>query len=1060
MKPVRYALLGPVEVHDDAGRALEVGGARLLALLARLALDPGRIVTVDALVDSLWGETPPGGAINALQSLVSRLRRALGAPGLIESQPAGYRLVARAEDVDAHRFERLATEGRRTLAAGAPGRASEVLTEGLDLWRGPALAGVADAPFAAVPASRLADLRLAAMEDRAEAEIALGHHADVLPELMALARQHPLRDRLAALLVTALHRTGRQVDALAAYERARGALADELGLDPGPELAAAHLAVLRGAPDVPAPPTTDEPQGNLRAQLTSFVGREVGVAEVGKLLADGRLVTLVGPGGSGKTRLAVESAARLTDRPPDGVWLVELAGVADPAEVFSATLAAVAQDAPLLAAAASRPGRTRDATERLLDQLRPRRLLLILDNCEHLVDAAARLADAVLASCPSVRILTTSREPLGITGEALYPVPPLALPVPGATADEALPYSALRLFADRAAAVRPGFTVDAGNVADVIEICRRLDGLPLAIELAAARMRALTVGQLADRLDDRFRLLTGGSRAALPRHRTLRAVVEWSWELLTADEAVLARRLAVFAGSATLPAIERICGPADPMDLLAALVDKSLVVVVEDGGVRYRMLETIRAYAAERLAESGDAERVRAAHAAYYLALAEEAEPHLRGTDQLVWLARLTEDHDNITTALHTTIEAGDGETAVRFVAALGWFWAMRGDINTTLPLVREALAVPGPPSPARGIATVITFLAEFADWSEHRRADGAAVRRAVADVMPPDPHAAHPLLALLEPMAAILSDDNEAAARAVDRRLDHPDPWVRAISLVIRGHLLLNDGGDIAAAEADHSAALELFRQVGDRWGQSASVGSLAELREMRGDRTGAVAALEESLRLVVELGAADEVLEARVRLATRRARAGDTAGAVAELSDVRAAARRRGSNHLVLFAEMALGEAALIGGDSAAAVEWYDRAAASGSSVGGPPQIRALLASGRGLAVAVAGDPVAGRAICAGALDDAIAAQDMPVLAALADALACTWVDADADRAATLLGFAAAMRGADDLGNPIVVAARERIREALGPDGYEAAYRRGATMDRDAALAYCRQI
>jgi len=747
---VRYALLGPVEVRDDAGRLLEIGGPRLLALTARLALEPGRIVTIAALVDGLWGDTPPGGATNALQSLVSRLRRVLGAEA-VESQPAGYRLVAGADEVDVTRFEELAAQGRRAAAAGAYGEAFTLLSEALALWRGPALAGVADAPFAAAPVARLTDLRLAAQEDLAEVALALGQHAEILAELTTLAHEHPLRDRLQALLVTALHRAGRRADALAAYDRARGALADELGLDPGPELAAAHLAILREPPpQPPAPPTPQpkptrqpqpadpyaEPRGNLRAQYTSFVGRDTEVAEVGKLLDDGRLVTLVGPGGSGKTRLAVESGSRLADRMPDGVWMVELAGVSDPGDLASTVLAVLAKDWPLLGSAmpAARPGAgtmpaARDATDRLLYQLRSRRLLLILDNCEHLVDGAAKLADAVLAGCPGVQVLATSREALGLTGEALYPVPPLALPAAGASLDEVAPCSAVRLFVDRASAVRPGFAVDPTNAADVIEVCQRLDGLPLAIELAAARMRSLTVGQIAARLDDRFRLLDSGNRAALPRHRTLRAVVEWSWDLLTEQEAVLARRLAVFAGGATLPAIERVCGPlaGDVLDVLAALVDKSLVEAVDTasgvgGEVRYRMLETIRAYALERLADSGELDAVRDAHAAYHLELAERAEPRLRGPDQLPWLERLTEEHDNISGALRHAIDRGEADQAVRFVAALGWFWSLRGDFNTARSLVREALAIPGgSPSEARHIASIVLMLADLVDWPDQR---------------------------------------------------------------------------------------------------------------------------------------------------------------------------------------------------------------------------------------------------------------------------------------------------------------------------------------------------
>jgi predicted ATPase/DNA-binding SARP family transcriptional activator len=1053
---VRYALLGPVEVRDDGGRPVEVGGARLLALVSRLALDAGRIVTVDALVDGLWGDAPPRDAVNALQSLVSRLRRVLGA-GRIESQPAGYRLVADPDDVDAARFERLAADGRRALASGEPTAAADLLTAALEMWRGPALAGIGDPPFAAAPAARLTDLRLAAQEDRYAAALTLGRHAELLGDLASDVHDNPLRDRLCALLVSALYRSGRQADALAAYDQARAALVEELGLDPGPELAAAHLAVLRGTPAPPAEPATD---GNLRAQYTSFVGRDTEVGEVGKLLADGRLVTLVGPGGSGKTRLAVESGARLADRMPDGVWLVELAGVADPGEVASAALATLARDSTLLRGGGLAP-RARDATERLLEQLRSRNLLLILDNCEHLVDAAAGLVDAVLAGCPQVRVLATSREPLGITGETLYPVPPLALPESGATPEEAQPSPAVRLFVDRAGAVRPGFALDATNVADVVEVCRRLDGLPLAIELAAARMRALTVGQLAERLDDRFRLLTGGSRTVLPRHRTLRAVVEWSWDLLTGDEAVLAGRLAVFAGGATLPAIERVCGGPGLLDPLTALIDKSLVVAIEDDGteIRYRMLETIRAYAAERLTESGADSAVRAAHAGYHLELAEQAEPRLRGADQVAWLARLTAEHDNLAAALHHAIDTGDAETAVRLVAALGWFWALRGDLETARSWIRDALALPttGSPSEARRIASALLVLANFSDWSDPTQRDKEALLRVVRDSAPGDRPGGHALLAIIEPMAALMADENDLAWAAVDRRQTHPDPWVRAVARMMRGHLRLNDG-TVAAAEADFAAALEQFRAVGDRWGESATINSLGELRELRGDRPGAIAALEESLRLIRELGAPNEVLEAQARLTIQRSRAGDTAAATAQLHEIRELALRRGSTELVLYAELGLGEAALLAGDPAGARDWYRRALRNDMCVNGPPQLRLILVVGDAMATTVAGDAAGARAVLRGVVDEAVSIQDMPVLATVVEGLAHGWAGDDARRAAVLLGVARALRGTDDQGNPTVVGTRERVRTELGAAAYDAAYAQGAAMDRDAALAYCR--
>jgi tetratricopeptide (TPR) repeat protein len=545
------------------------------------------------------------------------------------------------------------------------------------------------------------------------------------------------------------------------------------------------------------------------------------------------------------------------------------------------------------------------------------------------------------------------------------------------------------------------------------------------------------------------------------RHRTLRAVVEWSWELLTEQEATLARRLAVFAGGATLPAIERVCDPldGDPLDLLTALVDKSLVEAVETdtGEVRYRMLETIRVYATQRLADSGEFDALRDAHAAYHLELAELAEPQLRSHDQLAWLARLTEEHDNVTAALRHAIDAGDSDLAVRFVAALGWFWSLRGDLESSRALVREALTVPGgSPSDARRLASIVLMLADFTDWTSRRDEDIEMLRRLVREATPDDLHTAHPLLALVEPVTAILTDDNATALRAVTRRLDHPDPWVRAISRTIRGHLVLNDG-DVAGAEADHAAAHELFRLAGDRWGVSASVSSVSELRELRGDRAGAIAALEESLRLMRELGATEEILEARVRLAVQRARAGDLVAAEAELVEVREAGRRRGVTRIDLMADMGLGEVALVAGDPMAARDRYRRALARTANLSGPPQMRIVIMVNEGIAVTCGGDAAAGRAIHRRALEDAIPTQDMPVLATVADGLAHGWAGEDPRRAATLMGIAGTLRGIDDHANPMIVAVREQVRAALG-EAFDEAYASGAAMDRDAALAYCR--
>jgi len=475
---------------------------------------------------------------------------------VVESFPTGYRLAVAAETVDAVRFEALALAGREQLGRD-PGRARALLGEALALWRGPALADAGGAGFAAPAVARLDGLRLQALEDRVEADLTAGATDRLVAELEELVAAHPLSERLGAQLLRALALQGRQADALGAYERLRARLADELGIDPSPELQAVHVAVLRGelAPKAPATtptgPLQTVPDGpppatartNLRAPITSFVGRGDDLTRIMTAFAGARLVTLTGPGGAGKTRLAAEAGARLLERMPDGVWIVELGSVVDPVDLPQAVLSLFgARELRLLAT----PGTAAvPPLDRLVEALGGRELLLVVDNCEHLVAAAAALVDHLLARCPRLSVLATSREPLGIAGEVLHPVGPLAVPEEDVSPAEALASPAVRLLADRGAAARPGFAVDQATVGPVLRICRALDGMPLAIELAAAR------------LDDRFRLLADGRRPVAGRHQTLRAVIDWSWELLGGAEQVLLRRLSVFAGGATLEAAER-----------------------------------------------------------------------------------------------------------------------------------------------------------------------------------------------------------------------------------------------------------------------------------------------------------------------------------------------------------------------------------------------------------------------------------------------------------------------------------------------------------------------
>ncbi|HEV7712197.1 MAG TPA: BTAD domain-containing putative transcriptional regulator [Asanoa sp.] len=1054
---MQVGILGPLEVISD-GRPVEVGGARLRALLTRLALDAGRAVGTETLADALWGDAQPADLPNALQSLVSRLRRTVpGIPVLLG--PGGYRLDLPGDAVDAERFTALARDGRDALRGGDPDKAVRLLRDGLALWRGPALADVADAPFAAAPVARLDELRLAALEDRIDAELRLAGPAHLVAELDELAAAHPLRERVWALRLRALAAAGRPAEALAAYADFRQRLADELGADPSPELREAHLAVLRGADEPPAARALHS-RGNLRAALTSFVGRGAELARVDRLLGDGRLVTLVGPGGAGKTRLATVAAGVRAEHGLDAAWMVELAPVTDPADVVQAALVAIDGRA----AAFSDPGRrqaNRDALTRLVEALAPIDALVVLDNCEHVVDAAARLADELLARCPRLRILATSREPLGITGEALCPMPPLGLPEPprpGAEVDlEAIRgYPSIQLFRDRAEAVRPGFAVTADNVADVVEICRRLDGLPLAIELAAARLRSLSAAQIAARLDDRFRLLTGGSRTALERHRTLRAVVAWSWELLTAEERRLAERLAVFPSTITAESAAGVAAPDATLDavadLLAALVDKSLLQLVGDG--RYRMLETIREYGLEQLVARGDAPRLRSAHAAYFLARAELMEPRLRTRDQLRWLDAFDADRANMIGALHYAAETDDASTAIRLAAALTMPFTIRGDHEQAVALLGRALAAHGPaPAAHRAVVTVLYLLNSVftGSWP------GDAAVEELKVLVRAAPPKAHPFLPVIEPIMTLFTDDTEHGLAAIAEGLKEADPFTRGMLLSLSGSIKENDG-DADGMLADLTAAAEIQRGLGERWSLGMTLGSLSDALAKRGDLAGATATLEEASRLAAELNAREDTGYQRVWTANLRAQAGDVAWARADLERFLAESTLEGmANRTAAFVVMMLGEYDRREGKLASASARYRQAdEMQKHSPLIAPQFRGML-SGFEAHVAIA----EGRLADAGLLvtdgiKGAMLGKDMPVIAQIA--VACVALRAALDQpefAAETLGAADSLRGSPDLSNGDAVSLGEQLRARLGDAAYDAAYGRGRALSRADALA-----
>ncbi|GAA3601537.1 BTAD domain-containing putative transcriptional regulator [Nonomuraea rosea] len=1012
---MRFGVLGTTRAWRADGTEVPLGGPVRRALLALLLLRPGAVVSPDRLIEALYGDRIPKDATHALHSQVSRLRR----DGIsVELTAAGYRLPVEPEDVDAQRFLGLADAGR---AAGDPVRAAAVLREALALWRGPAFADLDPAQGA-----WLEERRLGAVEDRIEAELRCGADRELIAELGELVERHPLRERLRALLMRALSAAGRPAEALVAYEEARRLLADELGADPSPELAELHRSLLRGTAATPRA---------LPGRLTSFVGRDDDVASVTALLAAARLVTLLGPGGAGKTRLAIEVA-----RPDPATVVVELATVDAEADLAQVVLHALGvRESGLLSGpglgGAERPG----SVSRLIAALAERPLLLILDNCEHLVHAVAILAERLLAACPALRVLATSREPLGITPEHLWPVRPLA------------PEAAAALFTDRARAARPDFVPDEA----VGRICAALDGLPLAIELAAARLRTHETGELAERLtaQDRFRLLSRGSRTSDARHQTLRAVVGWSWDLLTEPEQAMAARLTVFSGGATARAAAEVCGPAEAEELLDSLADKSLL---EASGGRYRMLETIRAFCAERLGD--DAPAVRRAHATYFLDLVERAEPQLRGAGQVRWLDRLAAEHDNLQAALRWAVESGEVALGMRLLAAQSTYLWMRGTRATTTGAAIALLEAAGPePDPALGDAYVLCLLATTGDdaarpsWERHR----SRAETMVTDGPGSSSTHRYPIVTYLWPMITAGTLASSVALKMLRRAARASDPWERAAARLIWAYPQMA-AGEFAAAEAELTGALEGFRSLGDRWGSALALDGLSWLAATRGDEAAALAHTEEALALAEQLGAEEDMTDLLCNRGDHRI-GSDLDGARADYERAAELARRAGLPIYLASALRGLGDVAAREGDLGRARELYEQALRQSD----PQWVktsgnRTRLMVGLGQLAEAEGDRGAARTHYREAVENAVRTGALAESARAVEALAAlALTDGDAVEGAllcaTLLGAATAMRGVMLPGES--EAARE-ARVVLGERAFARARRAGAQLSHRESL------
>lgn len=883
-----FRILGPLAVLAGE-EPVPLGGGTEQAVLAALVVNAGQTVATDRLVDMVWGDRAPDTAVKTLRSHVSRLRRRLepwGAP--IATTGRGYELSPDGHTIDAAVFEQLLETAQSQREHGGHRDAADQLRAALELWRGRALAGLDDHDFARLEAARLDELRLEAIEARIDSDLHLGRHEHLVADLETLVADYPFREALWWDLMLSLYRSGRQAAALRAYQRARTVLGEELGIEPGVDLRDLEEAILLQRPDIAAPPATAR-YSNLPTSRTSFIGREREVGDLVSLLGQERCVTITGTGGSGKTRLSTEAAHAVIADFGDGAVFVSLATISDPALV-------PAQVATALGDVGSH---TDDQVAAIAEFLRPLHLLVVLDNCEHLVRAAAELVDAILESGPSITMLSTSREPLGAVGEAVFRIPPLGLPDPGAPLEEQEQAEAVRLYVDRVRSHDRSFLLDDANRAEVAAICRTLDGIPLAIELAAARTRAMTPGEILARMDDRFSVLVDGVRTAPPHQRTLQATIDWSYRLCPEAAQTVLRRLSVFAGGWSLSAAEAVVADDDLpspgiASLLAALVDRSLVErTPADDGSRYHLLETIRQYAFDALVVSGEAPAVRARHRDWCLELAGNATAHLRGPDQVACWQRLEREHDNLRAAIGWSLESRSPDGALRLVAALGWFWfvrgywpeawrwaqrclerddvdpvlwagvvhetasieVIRGNLTPVTPLLDKALEICRTAGDVHGEAWTLHYQGHALGWTDSPDAIPLMERGRELFETLGDPWAVAWSWRYLGQVSEDTDTQIAQQQDALDRFFALGDRWNAAFSLYLLGTSFLSLGRDAEAAVAEQQA-LDIANELGDVIWAAHAIGRLGIAAYRQGDLVEATRLLDEGIAMHRRIG------------------------------------------------------------------------------------------------------------------------------------------------------------------------------------------------------------
>ena len=910
--PLEIRLLGPFDVSVE-GHPVMVSGSKRQALLAMLALPPGRVVGVDALIDALWGADLPSSPRNAVQHHVARLRSALGHDAIAASGD-GYSLPH--AEVDAVRFEQLLDETRAALRDGEVRAAAALVSDALDLWRGDALLGLTDGPWFGAEAARLEALRDDAIEEQFDVRLALGEHRELVPAIRAALEREPFRERLWGQLMLALYRSGRQADALEVFTEARGVLSEQLGLEPGPDLRRLQDAILAQDPAIASAPRAGERRGTLPASATSFVGREQDVARVIELLGLHRVVTLTGPPGVGKTRLALEVLRHIEHDVPDGVWYVDLGRAGEPADVVRLIAGVVDARGP-------------DPLEGIIARLRDAQAVVCLDSCEHVRDEAARVASTILQGAPGVRVLATSRESLRVDGEARCTISPL----PVEDSEDPVESPAVALFEARAAAARPGFRLTERTAPVAMKIVRLLDGLPLAIELAAARISVLGLPELCSLLERRVGVFDAGAPGDVGA--AVATLVEWSYDLLDADEKTVLQGIAVHRGGSSLGSLAAL-GASAGLDeptvthLLGALVDRSIVSVsFPSDEARYSVLDSVREYVLSEVDRDGGLGDLRRAHAEHFATLADASRAGLRGADWRAWLERLEPENDNLWAALAFGREAGDADLAVRLAASLGWYFATADRVSVGRRYLEAARDVGAPAD--SGLQTemlaLLCYLAvEELDF-EAAVAIGSEALAFAEQEAPGRLPVAQMALGLALAECGEIDRGSRLIAQAHEGYVAAQDDWGAAASSLSQA-IGAAAAGDAAAVAAVTGDILSYSEACGYDAFRTPAIMLEAWLAGERRDRAAETAAYRKALELARDAGLADHGAFALAKLGVSERTNGDPRAAAELLRQAIAAAEEAASPWVATYARAELGRALAADGDAGAAEQLFRQA------------------------------------------------------------------------------------------------------------------------------------